>query len=122
MGTIDIKQWLVLGEKEERFLIEDTTKKMGFISEHEDSYLELVSADWRPMVNVSFDKRTNDREDEEFNMEDFISIKSFKAHGNRLTKFKVKSIDLGESLHYEEPIPEISEEDDTESENQPTLF
>jgi topoisomerase-4 subunit A len=105
-----------------RFLIEDTTKKMGFISEHEDSYLELVSADWRPMVNVSFDKRTNDREDEEFNMEDFISIKSFKAHGNRLTKFKVKSIDLGESLHYEEPIPEISEEDDTESENQPTLF
>ena len=23
MGTIDIKQWLVLGEKEERFLIED---------------------------------------------------------------------------------------------------
>jgi hypothetical protein len=23
MGTVDIKQWLVLGEKEERFLIKD---------------------------------------------------------------------------------------------------
>ena len=105
-----------------RFLVEDTTKKMSFISEHEESHLELVSADWRPIVNVSFDKRTNDREDEEFNMEEFISIKSFKAHGNRLTKFKVKSIDLGESLHYDEPIPEPSDEDDADSENQPTLF
>ncbi len=114
------------GEKHQffvkRFLIEETTKKLHFISEHEDSYLELVSSDWRPMVNVSFDKRTNDREDEEFNMEDFISIKSFKASGNRLTKLKVKSIDLGEPLHYEEPIPEEPEQDDSDSENQPKLF
>jgi topoisomerase-4 subunit A len=112
------------GEKEQffvkRFLIEPTAKKMGFITEHESSHLELVSSDWRPVINVSFDKRSNDREDEEFNMEEFISIKSFKALGNRLTKFKVKSIDLGKSLPYEEPEIEASPEEDGDA--QPTLF
>jgi topoisomerase-4 subunit A len=109
------------GEKEQffvkRFLIEDTTRKVGFISENEESHLETVSADWRPVVNVSFDKRTNDREDEIIDMEEFISVKSYKAHGNRLTKFKVKSIDLAESLPYEEVTPEIEvnpEDDDSQ--------
>ena len=113
------------GEKEQffvkRFLIEDTTKKMGFITEHEGSHLELVSSDWRPTINVSFDKRTNDKEDEIFDMEEFIAVKSFKALGNRLTKFKVKSIDLGESLPFEEP--EVEESTDEEDDDvQPTLF
>lgn len=116
------------GEKEQfyvkRFLIEETTKKVGFISEHEDSYLELVSSDWRPMVNLSFDKRSNDREDELLNMEDFIAIKSYKAHGNRLTKYKVKSIDMGEPLPYEEPIeePESKEDQEDSDQNQISLF
>lgn len=115
------------GEKEQfyvkRFLIEDTTKKIGFISEHEDSYLELVSSDWRPMVNLSFDKRSNDREDEMLNMEEFIAIKSYKAHGNRLTKYKVKSIDSAEPLPYEEPEeePESNAQEDSDQ-NQISLF
>ena len=115
------------GEKEiyfvKRFLIEDTTRKISFISEHEGSHLELVSSDWKPVVQISFDKRSNDREDEIIEMEDFIAIKSYKASGNRLTKFKVKSIDLGEPIPYEEPEVEEEESDDSEEdESQIKLF
>lgn len=112
------------GEKEQyfvkRFLIEDTNKKVHFISEHENSHLELVSTDWLPMVNISFDKRSNDREDEEINVEEFIAVKSYKALGNRLTKFKVKSLDLKDSLPFDEPVEE--EEDDLDDDSQITLF
>lgn len=115
------------GEKQQfyakRFLIESSVKKIDFISLHEKSYLELVTSDWRPVVNISFDKRTNDRVDELIELDEFIAVKSYKALGNRLTKFKVKSMDLGESLVYTEPnteedLPETEEDD----ESQITLF
>ena len=115
------------GEKEQfyvkRFLIEGTSKKVEFISSHEGSYLELVTSDWRPVVDISYDKRSNDRDNDHVVLDDFISVKSFKALGNRLTKYKVKSIDLGESLSYEEPIVEDeNKESDTDEESQITLF
>lgn len=107
------------GEKEQyyvkRFLIEDTDKKTSFITEHEKSYLELALYDWRPIINISFDKRSNDREDEEVNVEEFIAIKGLKALGNRLTTYKVKSVDRLEPLPYEEPEeeeePELTHEE-----------
>lgn len=104
-----------------RFLIEETSRKVSFIPEDEDSHLEVVSSDWKPVVNISFDKRTNDREDESIEMEEFIAVKSLKAHGNRLTKYKVKSIDLGDPIPYEEveEEPDSSEEED---DPQITLF
>jgi topoisomerase-4 subunit A len=82
-----------------------------------------VSYDWRPVVELSFDKRTNDRPNEEIELDSFIGIKNVKALGNRLTKFKVKSIDLKEPI----PFTPIENEDDTEEENsgadgQITLF
>ncbi len=100
------------GEKDQftvkRFLVEDSDKKVNFLNEHEKTQLELVSSDWRPKINISFDKRSNDREDEEIVLEEFISVKGLSAKGNRLTQYKVKSIDLLESLPYEEE-PEEAE-------------
>jgi len=101
------------GEKDQytvkRFLVEDTDKKVNFLNEHEKTQLEVVSSDWRPQVKLAFDKRTNDREDEEINLEDFISVKGLAAKGNRLTPYKVKSIDLLDPLPYEEPVQEEPE-------------
>jgi topoisomerase-4 subunit A len=100
------------GEKDQftvkRFLVEDSDKKVNFLNEHEKTQLELVSSDWRPKINISFDKRSNDREDEEIVLEEFISVKGLSAKGNRLTQYKVKSIDLLEPLPYEEE-PEEAE-------------
>lgn len=85
-----------------RFLVEDNDKKTLFITEHKDSHLEIVSTDWIPRVNLQFDRRSDDREDEEINLEEFISVKGIKAIGNRLTNHKVKNIDPLDPLPFED--------------------
>jgi topoisomerase-4 subunit A len=97
------------GEKEifyvKRFLIENEDKEELFISEHPKSYLEIVTTDYRPMVEVIFNKQKGkDQKDSLIvNLEEFISIKGISAQGNQLTKEKVKQINLLEPLPFEEP-------------------
>jgi topoisomerase-4 subunit A len=97
------------GEKEryyvKRFLIEHEGKEESFISDHANSQLEIVSTDWRPMVDVEFTKeRGKDRKPNmEVNLEEFISVKGINALGNQLTKDKINQISLLDSLPYEAP-------------------
>lgn len=97
------------GEKErfyvKRFLIEGENREDLFISEHPKSYLELISTDWRPMIELEFPKpRGKDpKENQSINIEDFIAVKGLKALGNQLTSEKVKNINSLEALPYEEP-------------------
>lgn len=98
-----------------RFLIEPSPNKVSFISEHPDSFLEIVSTDWKPQIQLNFAKDKGiERASEVINLEEFIAVKGLKAIGNRLTTYKVKNIDLLEPLPYEE-IEEISQELDEES-------
>ncbi|MGB1039639.1 MAG: DNA gyrase/topoisomerase IV subunit A [Flavobacteriales bacterium] len=101
------------GDKEnyyvKRFLLEDSDKPVIFISEHPKSFLEIASTDWKPVVNLQFDGRANKRDDEEVNLEEFIAVKGMKALGNRLTTYKLKSIDVLDPIPYE-PEPEKKEE------------
>jgi topoisomerase-4 subunit A len=48
----------------------------------------------------------------EIDVEEFISIKGYKALGNQLTTTKIKEVDLIESLPYEIEEPTIVEEVD----------
>lgn len=100
-----------------RFLVEQENKEELFISEHPKSVLELVSTDWRPMVELEFTKpRGKDQKpNQEVNIEDFISIKGIKALGNQLTTDKIKSANVLESLPYEE-VEEVIEEPEKEEE------
>jgi topoisomerase-4 subunit A len=94
-----------------RFLVESTDKKVSFITDHENSQLEIVSTDWLPQVELTFSKvKGAQRDNETIALEEFISVKGLKAIGNRLTSHKVKNIDLIESLPYDEPEPEVEEE------------
>ena len=112
------------GEKEryyvKRFLIENENRDEVFISEHQNSQLEIVSTDWRPITEVVFAKqRGKDQKDNlEVNFEEFIAVKGIKALGNQLTTDKIKQVNLLESLPYEAPeeIPanEIEVIDETE--------
>lgn len=87
-----------------RFLIENPDKEEKFISEHENSYLELVSTDYYPQAEIVFSKQRgkDQRPNEEVNIEEFISVKGIKALGNQLTTDKVKQINPLEPLPYEE--------------------
>jgi len=97
------------GEKEifyvKRFLIENEDKEEFFITEHEKSYLEIITTDYKPVVEVVFNKERNkeQKENQQINLEEFIAIKGISAQGNQLTKEKVKQINLLDPLPFEEP-------------------
>ena len=77
--------------------------RFSFITEHEESVLEVISTDWRPQVEVVFVKgKGKDRKTIIINLEEFITIKGEKSLGNKLTTNKVKEINLIDSLPYEE--------------------
>ena len=104
------------GEKErfyvKRFFIENENKEELFISDHPKSYLELVSTDWRPLVEIEFPKpRGKEAKDNEcIDIENFISIKGIKALGNQLITEKVKNINLLDPLPFKPAVPEKPED------------
>ncbi|MDM1046443.1 DNA gyrase/topoisomerase IV subunit A [Myroides sp. 1354] len=94
-----------------RFIVENENREDLFISEHENSKLELISTDYRPVVEVVFAKvKGVQKENLVLDLEQFITVKGIKALGNQLTADKVKQIDHLESLPYEE---EVEEEETT---------
>ena len=84
-----------------RFLIENENKEDSFIKEGGE--LIYVGTEWRPVLEVEFVKpRGSDPlPPKQINVEEFISVKGYKAMGNQLTDKKVKNIQLKESLPYE---------------------
>lgn len=112
------------GDKEryyvKRFLIEHEGREDVFISDHPKSQLEIVSTDWKPVVEVEFTKeRGKERRDNwVVSLEEFITVKGINALGNQLTKEKINQISLLDPLPYEEveEIPadaiEVVDEDD----------
>ena len=103
------------GEKEryyvKRFIIENENKEESFITEHEKSQLEIVSTDWKPVTEIVFAKERGKerKENEEVNLEEFISVKGITALGNQLTKDKVNAINLLDPIPFEAP-EEVSAE------------
>ena len=94
-----------------RFLVENENKEEVFITEHENSQLEIVSTDWRPVAEIIFAKNKGiQKENQTIDLEKFITIKGIKAIGNQLTGDKLKQVNLMESLPFEEPIEVIVEE------------
>ena len=97
------------GEKEKyyvkRFLVENEGKEEVFISNHQDSQLEIVSTDWKPMAEVVYAKeRGKERRDNlEVNLEEFIAVKGIHALGNQLTRYKVNQINLLDPIPFEAP-------------------
>ncbi|MEY8779693.1 DNA gyrase/topoisomerase IV subunit A [Allomuricauda sp. XS_ASV26] len=113
-----------VGEKErfylKRFLIENPNREEVVIDEDPKSYLELVSTDWRPRLEIEFVKpRGKDpKPNLEVNVEGFIAIKGIKALGNQLTPEKVKNINTMEPLPFEEPEEQKTEEIEVVDEEQ----
>ncbi len=88
-----------------RFLIENPGREELVISEHPKSQLELISTDWKPVIALEYAKQKGKqtKPDENIDLEQFITIKGIKALGNQLTSLKVKNINRLDSLPYEEP-------------------
>ena len=110
-----------------RFLIETLTKKYPFIAENDG--LAVVSTDYKPKVNVSFNKRlkeTKDLNDKVFELNDIIDVKGEKAQGNQLTRLKIKDItllDVAEGEEWpEESVDEVISASNESIENNEVLL
>ena len=114
-----------------RFLIENLEREELIITEDPHSHLEVISTDHRPVIEMVFYKERgkDQKEPEEVNLEEFISVKGIKAIGNQLFIGKLKQINILDSLPYEEEEPlekedievvgeEEVEGDDTGSQNE----
>lgn len=102
-----------------RFLVEPSSNKILFITEHPNSFLEVVSTDWKPQILLNFAKDKGiERASETLKLENLIAVKGLKAIGNRLTTYKIKNIDLLEPLPYEEIVVEEEELEDGSQESE----
>ena len=81
--------------------------------------MEVVSTDPIPVAEIEFTKERNkdQRPNEQINFEEFIAVKGLKAQGNTLTTYKVKSINLVESLEPTVDTPKPEEASDNEDED-----
>ncbi|NUQ82878.1 MAG: DNA gyrase/topoisomerase IV subunit A [Bacteroidetes bacterium] len=125
------------GEQEnyfvKRFIIETQTldKRFGFIGDHKKSKLITVSLVQEPVIEVEYAKgKTKETVTETVNLSEFMDLKGWKALGNRLTTFPVKSVKLLTAMddvhELDEPVtttPESGEEsDEPEADPQIGLF
>ncbi len=97
-----------------RFLAEESDRPVNFTSEEDGARLDFVSTDWLPRVTLKFDQRSNQRDDEIVELAEFINLKGVKALGNRLTKYKLKSIDPMQPLPHEDDVSNEELDDDPE--------
>ena len=109
-----------------RFLVEPSDKKVSFISDSDGSYLEVVSTDYLPVAEIEFVKERNKdlRPNLKINFEEFISVKGLKAQGNRLTTYKVKTINMLASLELpaQKELPEDVKDDNYNDEAQSQII
>ena len=95
------------GEKEKfyvkRFLVENEEKEELIINDDENSYIEIISTDYKPRIEITYKKQKGkDRKPNDIiKLDEFIDLKGIKALGNQLTSEKVKQIDLLEPEPYE---------------------
>ncbi|MEN9948097.1 MAG: hypothetical protein RL106_920 [Bacteroidota bacterium] len=89
------EQWMV-----KRFLAEPSKGWVRFITEHPKSKLVLATTLNYPKIFVRFNKKfkqAQNKMDEMVDLREFISIKGYKAIGNRLTQLPVLNVDLLEA-------------------------
>lgn len=105
-----------------RFTLEATTKPMTLLGDNPASSLILLTDTCYPRVQVIFGGGDAFREPLVVEADEFISLKSYKAKGKRLTTFTVESIQEIEPLRFPEEEKEtatvksveVDEEEDTE--------
>jgi topoisomerase-4 subunit A len=87
-----------------RFFAGSQNTEQKFIPEKSKIQLEMVSTDWKPVIELSFSKSKNNQRDNEVkNIEELIAVKGIKAIGNQLSSHKIKNINQLEPIEYNPP-------------------
>ena len=91
-----------------RFLLGVLKGTQNFIDDSKNSTVEIVSYDWKPVVEV-ITKSKKEIEKNNINLFEFISVKGIKALGNQLVSKEVKEINLLDPIPYEPEIKELNQ-------------
>ena len=107
-----------------RFTFEETSKKMNFLGDNNNSSLILLTDEMYPRIEVVFGGHDNFREAMVLDAEEFIAIKSFRAKGKRLTTYEISTVNELEPTRFVQPeeteIPteiDINPEEDEKSQS-----
>jgi topoisomerase IV subunit A len=95
-----------------RFNVEESDKKIAFVNDDPNSKLVTISVDERPVLEMHFDTKKNEKEieNEVIYVDEFIGVKSYKAKGKRLSKFFIKKVQWLDALEPEDT-EDVSRED-----------
>ena len=91
-----------------RFLLGVLKGTQNFIDDSKNSTIEIVSYDWKPVIEV-VTKSKKEIEKNNINLFEFISVKGIKALGNQLVSKEVKEINLLDPIPYEPEIKELNQ-------------
>ena len=84
-----------------RFTAGSQNTDQKFIPDGSKVQLEMISTEWKPVIEITFSKSgKNIRDNEIKHIEEIISVKGIKAIGNQLSSYKIKNIDQLEPLEY----------------------
>ena len=87
-----------------RFTAGSQNTDQKFIPDGSKVQLEMISTEWKPVIEITFSKYgKNIRDNEIKHIEEIISVKGIKAIGNQLSSYKIKNIDQLEPLEYTPP-------------------
>ncbi|MFC5623717.1 DNA gyrase/topoisomerase IV subunit A [Algoriphagus winogradskyi] len=105
-----------------RFQIETTTlnKNFNFISDHKNSYLKLISTEKQPQARVTLIKG-KEEEEMEYDLDMLIDVKGWKALGNKLSTYEIKSVSLIESKKSDKGKDSESEENEGDRDSEDDL-
>ncbi len=106
-----------------RFNMEATKRHQNFVGENPNSKLIVLTDQKNPRVKVTYGGEDAFRGDQEIDVNDFISVKGFKAKGKRIATWEIDSVELLEPIVNEEEQEEEAQsneemnEQDNSSEN-----
>lgn len=76
-----------------RFMFEATAKRQNFLSDDGESHLYILTQQVYPRIKVVYGGASSYREPLEVEVEEFITVKGFKARGKRLTTLETELIE-----------------------------
>lgn len=85
-----------------RFCFEATSRKQNYLGENKDNKLILLTDEFYPRLEVIFGGNDSFREPLTVDVDEFISIKGFKAKGKRITTYTIDTINELEPTRFAE--------------------
>ncbi len=105
-----------------RFEMEATKRHQSFLGENPNSRLVILTSQVYPRIKVTFGGVDAFRDPIEIDVDEFISVKGFKAKGKRIAIWQIESIEELEPTRFPEETDDVDEDNnETEAEEDDDL-